>query len=51
MPKFSDPDSKEYLQLMENIIKNKHILKAVFVFKAENRHLFKRYDGILECAK
>jgi hypothetical protein len=36
---------------MEDIIKNKHILKAIFVFNAENQQLIKRYDGLVECAK
>lgn len=50
-PKFLNLESKEYLQLMEDIIKNKHILKAIFVFNAENQQLIKRYDGLVECAK
>jgi group I intron endonuclease len=50
-PKFLNLESKEYLQLMEDIIKNKHILKAIFVFNAENQQIIKRYDGLVECAK
>ena len=50
-PKFLNLESKEYLQLMQDIIKNKHILKAIFVFNAENQQLIKRYDGLVECAK
>jgi len=37
IPKFKDPNSKEYLELIDNMIKNKHIIKAIFVFNAENR--------------
>lgn len=50
-PKFSDKNSKEYSELIEDIIKNKHILKAIFVFNAEDHKLLKRYNGVIECAK
>lgn len=36
---------------MNNMINNKHIIKAIFVFNANTLEFLTRYDGVVECGK
>lgn len=51
VPKYSNQESKEALDLFNSIKKSIHIRKAVFLLNPVSKECIRSYDGVMECAK